>query len=268
MPTEVRDIVNMTIVELSQVPGVSTQVYASARILQHIQNVFDLCFQQTWWEAYTSYWTGTLNGTTGHLTADILPETPVPQATRSIPISNHSNIGECWRADTDHLIRDMPPRFNPTLFTGSSALYRATDYTFPNRPIKFYPVTSTDSIVMKVRQEPLHPFALTDLVYIDPLMLCYGAAYMYANDDGTNPGQVAKFQSLFMKRMNDMVAAENDGILQLDPRWNSEDDSGIGSSLMANISLLPGFPDISGLPTTLPATPGVWWNNGGVLSIS
>jgi hypothetical protein len=77
---------------------------------------------------------------------------------------------------------------------------------------------------MEVRQEPLHPFALTDMLYLDQLMLLLGACYMYSADDGTNPGQINKFQSMFMKRLTDMVGAENDTPLQLDPRMASDVD--------------------------------------------
>lgn len=239
MPVTVQQIVDATIIELSQVPGSSTQIYGTPRILQYVQDSFDFCFQQNWWVAYTSYWNGTLDGVTGLLTADIVPTTP--NNSGLVPISSHTNVHNCFIGGTNRIIRALPPRMNPLLLgsssSGSSPLYRIGDYTIPNRPIKFYPPTATGDVVMEVRQEPLHPFGLNDKIYIDQLMLVLGACYMYAADDGTNPGQINKFQSMFMKRLTDMIGAENDEApLQLDPRipigWemqgNDESESGIG----------------------------------------
>lgn len=232
MPVTVANIVDGVITELSQVPGVSTQIYATPRITKYVEDAFDLCFQRKWWDAYTSFWTGTLDGTTGHLTADIVPTTPK----NSLPISSHTNIRNCFPAGTTRRIKQLPPNTNPSVYGGSSGsepIYRATDYTFENRPIKFYPLNATGDIDIEVRQEPLHPFGSNDVLYLDRMMLVLGACYMYAADDGTNPGQINKFQSLFLKRLSDMVAAENDTPLQLDPRL---DHHGFGSNSGANPS--------------------------------
>jgi hypothetical protein len=217
MPATVQVLVDAAINELSQVPGSSTQIYATSRILQYVQDAFDFCFQATWWAAYTSYWRGTLDGTTGRLTADIAPLTP----TSGVPISTHTNIGSCFADGSNKIIRLLPPRSNPFMFDQSSPgypLYMVPDYTYPYRPVQFYPTNATGDVIMEVRQEPEHPFSLLDTLYLDQLMLMLGACYMYAADDGTNPGQINKFQSMFMKRLNDMVGAENQTPIQLDPR--------------------------------------------------
>lgn len=224
MPATVETIVNAAIIELSQVPGSSTQIYATPRVLQYVQDAFDFCFQQNWWDAYTSYVTGTLDGVAGLLTVDILPTTPTATG---VYITSNNNILNCYPDGTNKIIRQLPPRMNPfTINTtsGGMPIYRDADYTFPNRPIKFYPINATGNVVMLVRQEPLHPFALTDIIYLDQLMLMLGACYLYAADDGTNPGQINKFQSMFMARLKDMIAAENTSPLQLDPRFGAEQD--------------------------------------------
>jgi hypothetical protein len=225
MPTTVQALVDATTNELSQVPGSSTQIYATSRILQYVQDAFDFCFQSNWWDAYSSFWTGTLDGTTGRLTADIIPLSP---NTAGLPITSHTNIRSCFPDGSNKIIRSLPPRSNPNLLNTTSGpgnpVYSTPDYTFPNRPIQFYPFTATGNVIMEVRQEPLHPFGLTDILYIDPLMLMLGTCYMYSADDGTNPGQINKFQSMFMKRLTDMIGAENDTPLQLDPRMGPSID--------------------------------------------
>lgn len=225
MPGTVSDIVDAVILEISQVPGVSTQIYAEPRLLQLVEDAFDLVFQENWWNAYSSYVTGTLNGTTGLLTADILPTTP----SAIVPISSYTNIRTCFMSTRRRPIREFPPMTNPNSISGSLPLYKMPDYTFPNRPIKFLPVDATGDVIMEVRQEPLHPFALTDTIYIDTKMLVWGAAFLYVSDDGTNPGQVAKFQQLFENRLKRMKAAEGDIKLSTDDRFP---DSGFDDQYM------------------------------------
>lgn len=221
--TLIRDIVNQCIVELSQVPGVSTEVYSSDRLRQYVQDAFDLCWMEHKWEAYRSWWQGTINGSSGHLTADILPTTP----TSGLGITNFNNIAIVWVRGSDVPIRDLPNRRNPFNYTGDVAVYKAADYTHANRPIKFFPITATNSVDMLVYQEPRKPFATTDYLYLDNMMLVYGACYLYSVDDAANPAQVSKFQAMFLKRMRQAIAYENDHILQLDDRdaiaWAGED---------------------------------------------
>ena len=222
MPTLVSAIVDRAIVQLSQVPGVSTQVYAADRLLQYVEDAFDLVFEEHWWSAYQSYISADLDGTTGHLTSDLLPTTPV-----SIPetyITDYKNIGTAWLSDSNRPIPELSPGQNPLLLSGGRPLYRMADYTFARRPIIIYPIDATGTITMSVRQEPTHPFALTDTVYLDAMMLAYGAAFLFAADDGTNPGQVSKFQALFKQRTDRMIAADNTGALRLDSRQMGDTD--------------------------------------------
>ena len=52
MPAVVSDIVNATINLLSQVPGIATQVYASGRIQQMVQDALLLELEEMWWPDY------------------------------------------------------------------------------------------------------------------------------------------------------------------------------------------------------------------------
>ena len=49
MPVVVNDIVKAVINELSQVPGVATQIYAAGRIQQHVQDALLLELEDMWW---------------------------------------------------------------------------------------------------------------------------------------------------------------------------------------------------------------------------
>jgi hypothetical protein len=217
MPAVVGDIVNAVINELSQVPGVATQIYASGRILQHVQDALLLELEEMWWPDYMT-WIGpiALDGTTGSLTADLIG----PLAT----ITEYKDIAAVHPSDSNRKLRELPQSINPfVLNSGYGPWYIAPDYTTPARPFKVYPPSSTISVVVWARQRPTLPIDTTTRVYIDQLLLQYDACWMYAVDDGTIPAQVNKFQVLAQNRRRMIKAAFSVHPLQLDPRYGVDD---------------------------------------------
>jgi len=211
--------VNAVINELSQVPGVATQIYASGRILQHVQDALLLELEEMWWPDYMTYiGPVALDGTTGSLAADLVG----PLAT----IREYGDIAAVYPSSSNRKLRELPQSINPlTLTSGLSTYYIAPDFTVVGRPFKVYPPDSTISVVVWARQRPLLPLALTDNVYIDQLLLQYDACWMYAVDDGTIPAQVNKFQVLAQNRRKKMVAGFSQHPLALDPRYPGEIDA-------------------------------------------
>lgn len=213
MPAVVGDIVNAVINELSQVPGVATQIYASGRILQHVQDALLLELEEMWWPDYMT-WIGpiALDGTTGSLTADLIG----PLAT----ITEYKDIAAVHPSDSNRKLRELPQSINPfVLNSGYGPWYIAPDYTTPARPFKVYPPNSTINVVVWARQRPTLPIDNSTRVYIDQLLLQYDACWMYAVDDGTIPAQVNKFQVLAQNRRRMIKAAFSVHPLQLDPRF-------------------------------------------------
>ena len=45
----VQDVVKAAITELSQVPGLATQIYATPRLQQFVQDAFQLELEEMWW---------------------------------------------------------------------------------------------------------------------------------------------------------------------------------------------------------------------------
>lgn len=223
MPALVSDIVNAVINELSQVPGVATQVYASGRILQHVQDALLLELEEMWWPDYMTYIGPVpLDGTTGSLTQDLVG----PLAT----ITEYRDIARVFPGNSNRPLRELPQSINPLLLkTGLSTFYMIPDYTAIGRPFKVYPPDSSVGVVVWARQRPKLPLSGTDTVYIDQLLLQYDACWMYAVDDGTIPAQVNKFQVLAQNRRTKVKGGYGQQPLQLDPRFPSALDSGIDS---------------------------------------
>jgi hypothetical protein len=223
MPALVRDIVNAVINELSQVPGIATQVYASGRIQQHVQDALLLEIEEMWWPDYMCYLGPIpLDGTTGSLTQDLVG----PLAT----ITEYHDIAAVFRDGSNRKLRELPQSINPFApRSGISTFYMAPDYTTPGRPFKVYPKDSTFGVVVWARQRPRLPLDISDTVYLDGLLLQYDACWMYAVDDGTIPAQVNKFQVLAQNRRRMIKAAFAQQPLELDPRYPGQGDIGADS---------------------------------------
>ena len=221
MPAVVSDIVNATINLLSQVPGIATQVYASGRIQQMVQDALLLELEEMWWPDYMCFLGPIpLDGVTGSLTLDLVG----PLAT----ITEYRDIAAVYREGSNRKLRELPQSINPLRLTsGLSSFYIAPDYTTPARPFKVYPPDSILGVVVWARQRPKLPLDMSDKVYIDHLLLQYDACWMYCVDDGTIPAQVNKFQVLAQNRRRMIKAGYAQHPIELDPRFPHEGiDSG------------------------------------------
>jgi len=218
MPTLVSNIVNAVINELSQVPGIATQIYSAGRIQQHVQDALLLELEEMWWPDYMTYIGPiALDGTTGSLTQDLVG----PLAT----ITEYRDIAAVYPENSNRKLRELSQSTNPTtLRSGLGSWYIAPDYTTPARPFKVYPPDSSIGVVAWCRQRPKLPLSIDDRVYIDQLLLQYDACWMYCVDDGTIPAQVNKFQVLAQNRRRMVKAGYAQHPIELDPRYPMENE--------------------------------------------
>lgn len=213
--TLVSDIVSDVITELSQAPGVSTQIYAVPRIQQYLQDATILMMSEEWWPQLRQYFYNVASdGITGRLTMDL-----IVSGLKNHVIQRFQDIENVFPATLNRPLRYLPPRFNPATLTGSSSVYIMPDATFLNRPFAIQPVTSTDLLTVIARAYPIIPMSTTDTVYLDRLLLTYLTAYMYEEDDGTNPSAIAKFKNLFEKRLEQAKKDWAQHSIPLDPRF-------------------------------------------------
>jgi hypothetical protein len=211
----VSDICNDVITELSQVSGVNTQIYGTPRIQQLLQDAIILMMDENWWPSHRQYFYNIApDGATGRITSDLVVSGLVNHS-----ISRFQDLEAVFPSTLNRPLRQLPPRFNPATLTGSSSIYLVPDFTFPLRPFAVLPVTSADLLTVIARAYPAIPIGLTDTVYLDRLMLTYLTAYMYEEDDATNPGAIAKFKNLFEKRLSQVKASWSEHSIPLDPRF-------------------------------------------------
>ena len=210
----VSDIVSNVITEISQVPGVATQVYSADRIRLFVENAYQMELQEMWWPNYMYYQSVGVDGVTGSITSDL--KGPLSF------IDDYGDIAVIYGPGTNRKLRELNQSINPTLMTtGLDTWYVVPDYSVQHRPFKVYPITSTGPVLVWARQRNTLPLALTDDLKLDPLLLRYYACWMYAVDDGTVPAQVNKYQLLATKRRQQLKASLAQQPLELDPRFPS-----------------------------------------------
>jgi hypothetical protein len=215
MPANISDIVNAVITEMSHVPGIATQIYSAPRILQYVQNSWELEIQEMWWPNYMFYQQVTLDGSTGALTADLAG-----------PISTcdeYGDVAAVYSPGRNRKVREFPQSVNPFAYNwGRNSWYMMPDFTVPNRPFKVMPADSPGPVVVWARQRDPTPFTTSSKTYMDALLLQYDACWMYSVDDGTVPAQVNRFQMLAQNRRKQMKASYAQQPLELDPRFPSD----------------------------------------------
>ena len=212
----VGDVVSDVITELSQVPGIATQLYASGRIRQHVQDAIQLELDEMWWPNLMHYQRVALDGVSGLLAADL--QGPLGF------IDDYTDIAVVWPDGSNRPIKELPQSINPFNLTSTafSPIFMSPDATIPHRPVKFWPVDSPGSVVVFARQSPSIPVSDSTPFYLDRLLITYDACWMYCVDDGTVPAQVNKFQMLAVARRKKVKASYAQHPLQLDPRFPAD----------------------------------------------
>lgn len=204
------NVVNDVITELSQVPGQSTQIYATPRIQLHVQSALEMEMEEMWWPQLMCRQEVMIDATTGIPTADIAG-----------PISNIDEYGDIQAVFLDgknRKLSELPQSLNPYSITGMRQTFISADGTVPHRPFRVWPAQAA-TVVVIARQRPTIPMASNSPVYLDHLLLRYDACWMYAVDDGTIPAQVNKFQVLATRRRKMMKDRYAQHPLLLDPRY-------------------------------------------------
>lgn len=199
------EITQDVISNLSQAGGVGTQRYAEPRIHILINQCFKMLFDRQWWPEYMEWYTScALDGTTGVVTTDISA------------IKRFIDIRAVFPAGSDKPLPMIPTEINPTGIPAGALTFIDTNRS-TTKVFKVWSPTSTTAVTIHARLKP-DDFTANDEISFDDLVLCYGAAWAYAEDDGTNPGATQKFQMLFENRLATIESALNSKPIALNAR--------------------------------------------------
>jgi hypothetical protein len=93
----------------------------------------------------------------------------------------------------------LPYGVNPYEITGEVPKF-VEPYNANSKIFRVWPMEATGDVVCRIRTLP-DVFSDSDTIDFDSIALVNGAAYQIAEDDGSNPGAIEKFKSLFENRL-------------------------------------------------------------------
>lgn len=192
-------------INLSQAGGVGVQRYAEPRIQLYINQCFKLLLPRQWWPELMTWYTGTLDGTVGVMTSDISN------------IKHYDDIRAVFVSGSDTPIPRLPLEINPFDIPAGELVFIDAYNDDPDKVFRVWSLTASASLSVHARSRP-DTFIGTDTIRFDALVLTYGAAWAYSEDDGTNPGAIQKFQNLFETRLAQLEAMVNSKSVALNAR--------------------------------------------------
>jgi len=188
---------------VGEVSGPGVQVYENDRMKQDAIRAFNMMLKKYAWHQYLSWFTVTLDGTTGKSVENLFENV----------LDFEDFIGVHRTGETQRL-PIAPTRANPNTVLGTTAMMwtslNATDADYPKKKIRVYPYTSVGKIDVLARVYPAMPpqFNLdwTDILYLDKDMLVYATAFMTLSGDDLNAGAAEVVRNLMEMKYKDVTA--------------------------------------------------------------
>ena len=133
-------------------------------------------------------------------------------------VKRFEDIRSIWRDGSSVPLVPLPNNVNPfKIGNDTTPRYYLRHPNPATQLLQFYPKTATGDVYIHARKKP-DDFVLDSEVWMDTDLLINGAAYDYAEDDGTNPGATEKFQGLFERRLQQLKEMHGSKPILLDPR--------------------------------------------------
>lgn len=196
MSTTVRLVLERTLVQLSQVPGASVQLYSQDTIIECIKTQFDMYFDEYDWPAYDEWTFGTLDGTLGVITRDmtLVDEDEYPRLLR-----RYEDINAVYPTGSDVQLTEVPAMVPPRSISGGTSPLYIRPYSLNNKIFRVVPYTATGTVEIHYRARPAE-INIDTTILLDETLLTLAATYMYLSKDGSNAGNTQEIQAMLAAR--------------------------------------------------------------------
>lgn len=188
---------------LYQVSGTGVQIYSEDVIVKFLQHKLDMLFSKRFWAHFCQWHTLTLVGSGGAHDFDF--------SASDVNVKHFTDIRVVYRENSDRPLPSLNSRNrNPYNITGDTPRYveplATAASSYATKLFRVWPLTATGTLYVHART---YPSKLVDIegsaeVEFDADALALGAAWEYAEDDGTNPGAAQKLQTLFEQRVGQL----------------------------------------------------------------
>jgi hypothetical protein len=181
--------------------------YSPELIVSYLNRAYEHIKDEQEWGELTQWYQRTLDGATGRVTV-------------ALPCTDWKKIIRVYHESLVTPLPVLSSYANPlasTLLLGYRPIPRGDDLTGDTRYLLlFYPLTLEGDVLFNI--ELTLDWTDMDMVLpIDWWLHVDHASWQYALDDGTNPGQVSKYEGLFNKRMSQVKSKENSRPVLLQP---------------------------------------------------
>lgn len=196
------DAIAQVVRNMSLTNGVNMTPYSEETVKSYIIAAHQHIMGESEWSEMMIWRTRTLDGTTGKVTV-LIEDT-----------DNWKSISRIYHESMMTPLPVLSSYINPltsTLPWGYRGLPPEEDHDGDGKYlVMFYPPTLTGNVLFQIHREIDWDADPDEIVIpIDWWLHVYIASWMYANDDGTNPMQISKYQTLMAGRMRQVMAMEN-----------------------------------------------------------
>lgn len=200
---------------LRRYPGSGAQLYSDDAIAKAIRDAYVMFSEERWYTFQMKWFPNiALDGTTGIPTSDFTN------------VQRFADIRAVFVANVNRPLPTLPANMNPYqwLSAGSVFLEELNTVDEPsatsNRLFRVWPLSTSQNLWVYARVRPANIFTDPDVrVNFDDIALTYKAAFDIATDDGSNPAQIDKFQTMFTSRIDQLQKQEHNQPILLDPRF-------------------------------------------------
>lgn len=216
MPYIFSDLVQRSVLRLSQVGGTAVQRYSEDILAEMMQHKFTMIFDKRFWEDYSDWYTVALTST-GVVEED-LTDSAGADIDRYVDIQ-----GIYYNVDTDPLPR-IQQRVNIAAFKNDSGRpYYHTTTNETGKLFRVLPYGSEQDVNIYARKRP-EPFMADDEVFMDDQVLILGTVYDFLEDDGSNPRAAQKFLQMFNERYDSLIENINEQGIPLTSSYSTAGD--------------------------------------------
>jgi hypothetical protein len=192
---------------MSMVNGSGMTPYSPELVTSYLMAAHEFIKGEQPWDELEIVHIRTLDGTTGKITEGI---TEVTDWKDTIRIYHESSATPLPK------VTGYNNALIATSLIGYKGLSRAVDPGPAFSLVQFYPLILAGRVMFV--SKTTFDFNNMDLrIPIDWWLHVYHASWQYALDDGTNPGQIKKYELLFNERMRQVKSKENGRPVSMDP---------------------------------------------------